>query len=134
MTRTRPLPSIVLLAAVFVAAFVTVRIVLDTPKPKPVAATTVASSAVTSPPSATVSVGIANFAFDPDPITVATGTAIVWTNNDSFAHTATGDDTAVFDSGKLEQGQSFTHKFDTAGTFTYKCAIHNSMTGTVVVQ
>ena len=31
-------------------------------------------------------------------------------------------------------GGTFTHQFDTAGEFGYKCGIHSSMTGTIIVQ
>lgn len=78
-------------------------------------------------------VDIAGFAFAPDPLTIPKGTKVTWTNRDTFTHTATGDDTSIFDSKSLKTGESFSHTFATAGTFTYKCAIHNSMTGTVIV-
>jgi plastocyanin len=37
-------------------------------------------------------------------------------------------------SGLLAQGTSASLTFNTAGTFTYFCAIHPTMRGTVVVQ
>ena len=59
----------------------------------------------------------------------------VWTNSDGFAHTATSQDAAApFDTGKLETGQAASYRFEAPGTFAYKCAIHNSMTGTIVVK
>jgi plastocyanin len=78
-------------------------------------------------------VAIAGFAFDPAQLTVPVGTTLTWTNADSFAHTVTSRD-AGFDSGSLANGASFSHTFDAAGTFTYVCAIHPSMTATVVVD
>jgi hypothetical protein len=39
-----------------------------------------------------------------------------------------------FDSGTLHQGQSYTHAFQSAGTFSYVCSIHPSMKGTVTVS
>ena len=96
-------------------------------------------AASATPASGEVSVDIADFAFSPDPLDIAVGTKVTWTNKDSFAHTvtATGDASAAdaaFDSKKLDSGSSYSHTFAKAGTFTYRCAIHNSMTGTVVAK
>jgi plastocyanin len=44
----------------------------------------------------------------------------------------TADD-GSFGSGTLAQDAAFTRAFPIAGTFAYHCAIHPSMTGTVVV-
>ena len=81
-------------------------------------------------------VDIADFTFSPDAITVRRGSTVRWTNHDSLAHTATSDSDSdsKFDSGKLDTGASYAHRFVTKGTFTYKCAIHNSMTGSVKVS
>ena len=82
-----------------------------------------------------VSVNVQNFAFDPPNITVAPGTTVTWTNNDSAPHTVTATDPAgAFDSGTLRPGQSFSFTFTQPGTtYAYYCAIHPSMTGTVTV-
>lgn len=77
------------------------------------------------------SVSIQNFSFNPASITVKAGDTVTWTNNDSTTHTVTG---SGFDSGPLASGATFSHKFDTAGSFDYHCSIHKTMTGTVVVQ
>jgi plastocyanin len=39
-----------------------------------------------------------------------------------------------FGSSTLATGASFSHAFSTAGTYAYHCAIHASMTGTIVVR
>ena len=49
-------------------------------------------------------------------------------------HTATGVDREVLQSGAIKPGESFTQKFDTAGTFEYFCEFHANMKGTVVVK
>jgi plastocyanin len=77
-------------------------------------------------------VTIANFAFDPAEITVAAGTTVTWTNEDVAPHTVTADD-GPFDSGRLDQGGSFSQTFDQPGSFAYHCEFHPSMHGTVVV-
>jgi plastocyanin len=90
-----------------------------------------ATGAVAAAPTAS-SVAIADFAFAPAQLTVTSGTTITWTNSDGFAHTVdAADDTFVSDA--LDQGASFSHTFDAAGTFAYICGIHPSMAGTVVV-
>jgi plastocyanin len=39
-----------------------------------------------------------------------------------------------FDSGDVAPSKTFTRTFSTAGTFAYRCNIHQYMTGSVVVQ
>jgi plastocyanin len=93
-----------------------------------------AAGSVASPAAVTGSaVSIANFSFQPAAITVAVGTTVTWTNNDSSAHTVTAND-GSFDSGRLAPGATFSQTFATAGTFAYHCAIHSSMKATVIVQ
>jgi plastocyanin len=69
----------------------------------------------------------------PNPITVAVGTAVTWTNNDSIGHTSTSD-TGMFNSGTIAPGQSFSFTFQAAGTYPYHCTFHPGMVGSVVVQ
>ena len=78
-------------------------------------------------------VTIADFAFEPADLEVEAGTTVTFTNEDGFAHTVTAKDKS-FDSGNLAEGASFEHTFDEPGTFDYLCAIHNSMTGSVIVS
>ncbi len=79
------------------------------------------------------SVSISGFAFVPAVDTVKAGATVTWTNQDAVAHTVTADD-GTFGSAHLGNGATFSRTFNTAGTFTYHCAIHASMHGTVVVQ
>jgi plastocyanin len=81
----------------------------------------------------TTTVSIKNFAFNPPNATVAPGTTVTWVNNDQTAHTVTANDGA-FDSGTLQPGQSYSFKFDKAGTYAYHCNIHHDMTATVTVS
>jgi plastocyanin len=78
------------------------------------------------------SVTIADFAFAPPELTVAAGTTVTWTNEDWAPHTATAED-GSFDSGRLDQGDSFEQTFDEPGTFAYHCSFHPGMVGSVVV-
>ncbi len=77
-------------------------------------------------------VAIKDFSFQPGSISVAVGSTVTWTNQDTTGHTVTADD-GSFDSGTLAPGATFSHTFDTAGTFTYHCNIHHSMTATITV-
>ena len=58
---------------------------------------------------------------------------MTWTNNGPSVHTVTADD-GSFDSGNISVGKTFSHTFQTAGTFAYHCTIHPFMKATVIVQ
>ena len=78
-------------------------------------------------------VSIDDFVYKPAELTVKSGTTVTFTNKDGFAHTVTAKDRS-YDSENLDEGQSFEHTYDEPGTYEYFCAIHNSMTGSVVVE
>ncbi len=81
---------------------------------------------------ASAEVEIVDFAFDPAEVRIAAGTTVTWTNRDSVPHTATADD-GSFDTGAIDGGASASHTFDAPGTFSYVCAFHPSMTGSITV-
>lgn len=81
----------------------------------------------------TAQVVIDNMQFNPDPVSVATGDSVQWTNNMGFPHTVTADD-GSFDSGPIGPGQTFTQTFTAAGSVGYHCDIHPQMTGTITVS
>ncbi len=83
--------------------------------------------------SGNVAVSIAGFAFKPASLTITAGSTVTWTNGDAVTHTATADG-GEFDSGDLANGKTFSHTFANKGTFTYHCAIHSNMLGTITVQ
>lgn len=58
------------------------------------------------------------------------GEEIIWTNNDSMAHTVTFDN-GMADSGSIAPGKSFAFFFTKSGTYTYHCAIHPNMKGSL---
>lgn len=78
-------------------------------------------------------VGIADFHFTPGTTTIQVGDTITWTNNGPSPHSATANNHS-FDTGVLKKGQSGSHTFTQAGTFTYFCSVHPFMHGTIVVQ
>jgi plastocyanin len=73
--------------------------------------------------------------FDPKALTIAVGSTVTWTNNGNNIHTLTSSD-GLFDSGGLLGGQSFSFKFDKAGTYRLICRQHglNGMGAQVIVQ
>ncbi len=80
-----------------------------------------------------VVVKIDNFSFMPHDITVATGTTVIWVNNDDIPHTIVST-TDLFKSKALDTDDKFSFKFDKPGTYEYFCSIHPKMTAKVVVQ
>lgn len=81
-----------------------------------------------------VPVDIRDFAFSPNPVEIAVGDTVTWTNQDQVPHTATAEDRGVLQSGTISPGSSFSQTFETAGEFPYFCEFHPNMTGTIVVQ
>jgi plastocyanin len=134
------LPLVVLAAIVVTAACganPNYKSVATVPPAAPSAATVsaaVSASAQSSAAAVTVQALIANLTF-PDTIAVKPGTTITWTNKDSFAHTVTANpgQSETFDSKNLNAAGTFSVTFTKAGTFSYHCNIHPTMTGKVVV-
>ncbi len=77
--------------------------------------------------------------FIPSTVVITVGGTVTWENTDTMAHTSSsgtpvdGPD-GVFDSSLVMAGASFSHTFDSAGTFDYFCMVHPWMTGTVIVE
>ena len=87
-----------------------------------------------SRPAATVTktVKITATAFSPASVTIKTGDAIKWSNTDTKAHQVVANNGA-FASPTIAAGRSWTHTFNTAGTYRYHDALHPALTGRVVV-
>ena len=80
-----------------------------------------------------------NIAFVPASKTISVGTTITWINKDSYPHQPISgipnSPDGIFKSGPLNTGDSFSYKFNTAGTFKYYCFIHGAMmTASITVQ
>ena len=90
------------------------------PQPKAIAA---ASGGVT----------IADFSFSPATLTINQGDTVTWVNNGPTAHSATANN-GSFNTGILKAGQSASHTFAQAGTYSYFCQPHPFMKATIVVQ
>jgi amicyanin len=87
----------------------------------------------TSEPAAN-SVDIAGMQFQPATIRVKAGEDVTWTNRAAMPHTVSGSEHGELSSARLSQGSMFSHTFEKPGTYTYYCALHPSMTGTVIVE
>jgi len=77
------------------------------------------------------SIEITGFAFSPSTLTIQAGDSVTWTNKDLVAHTATAVN--GFDSGFLEQGESYSFTFNQVGIFDYICTPHPYMQGNITV-
>ena len=82
---------------------------------------------------ATKAVAIRATGFVPATVTIATGDAVKWTNRDTKNHQVVANN-GSFASAAIKPGKTYTHTFNTAGTFGYRDALHPSLTGKVVVK
>ncbi len=82
---------------------------------------------------ATYNVSVRDFAFSPTTITVAQGSYVKWTFFDSVEHTATRSGVGGWNSGLRNDGEAYQRLFKAAGSFSYLCTPHASMTGVVRV-
>ncbi len=109
----------VFFAAVAVLALLLFGCIQQPAAPSPTPAAT-ASVAVQQP--GVAHVRIAGDAFSPQYLTVARGTTVVWTNEDSKPHSIV---LPQIDSGPINPGQSFNYSFNEEGVFDYVCGIHS---------
>ena len=84
-----------------------------------------------------VAADIKIFQFQPKAIEVPTGTTITWTNWDSSGHSVTSGTPEMpdgqFDTGFFKKGESASVTFDKPGEYSFFCARHKNMRGTVKV-
>jgi plastocyanin len=72
--------------------------------------------------------------YSPEAVEIKTGETVEWINNDLTPHTVTSQTGSELNSGSIEPGSSWSHKFDQAGTFPYYCTFHTEMKGTITVK
>ncbi len=95
-----------------------------------------ATAATAAPAAQPVTIDIQGFKF-PANTDVAKGTKVTWTNKDTTGHTVSSGTAPTKDGkfdGQLAGGGTFSFTFNDAGTFTYFCSIHTTMTGTITVK
>ena len=73
--------------------------------------------------------------YTPAQITVILGVnaTVAWTNHDVIIHNMIATNGA-FNSGDVAPGSTFVFTFTQAGTYTYYCSYHASMSGVVIVK
>jgi plastocyanin len=75
-------------------------------------------------------VNVVDNKFDPKTIAIAPGDTVTWDFKGSVQHNVSGK--GGLSSGNMKTG-SYSHTFNSAGTYTYECTIHTGMTGKVTV-
>lgn len=111
--RTRPVPSLVLAAVVFIALPAT---------------------------AANHIVNIEGVTFVPASIVINTGDTVIWRNTDVLNHTVTAGNpcspNGQFNSGVMDPDAEFSFTFNTVGDYNYYCLFHclGGMTGDVTVE
>lgn len=84
---------------------------------------------------ASASVKIANFGYQPSPLTVGPGAVVSVTNTDGAEHTATSDVAGLFIGDDIKHGMTVTFTAPAKpGTYTFHCQYHRSMHGTLIVK
>jgi plastocyanin len=84
---------------------------------------------------ATGTADVEDYGYRPETVRIEPGDRVRWSNQATQVHTVTTDDAGAedFDSGRLGEGEEYTHTFQQAGTFPYHCEVHSSMQGVVQV-
>jgi len=88
------------------------------------------SGAVLALPASAANVGVqlGDGFFEPRDLVVALGDTVTWTHTGTKVHTVNSDDGA-WNSEDLNNGDTFEHTFDRAGTFGYFCLYHGGPGG-----
>jgi plastocyanin len=122
MRRHAVLPAIALLAAVLVVAGCSSSEVATTTPPAP---------ATTGGPNQ-YRVVMESFAFTPAELTVPVGATVTWVNRHAANHDVVADD-GTFASPLFGTGETYSFTFTESGQYPYRCSIHPSMRGTIIV-
>ncbi len=80
-----------------------------------------------------------NECYIPYHVTASAGTEIVWSNDDTAAHTVTSGSPAdgpdgIFDSSILAGGLTFSVTLDEPGEYPYYCIVHPWMLGNITIE
>lgn len=81
----------------------------------------------------TVEVRMENIQYMPREVSVPVGGTVRWKNTDTPPHTVTSE-SGGFDSGQLQPGETYEHRFERPGKVDYLCTIHPGQTGVVNVR
>jgi plastocyanin len=113
------------------------------------AAAAASGPALAAPKTVEVSMDRAKMLFLPEVVKIKAGDTVRWVNPTGVFHSATFDPAKVkdprgvslpagaepFDSGKIDEDESYSHVFTVKGTYRYVCKYHQNMgmVGTVIV-
>jgi len=89
----------------------------------PVAPTATAAPSAGPPAGVAAVVAMVDDRFEPNDLTVAAGSTVTWINNGQNWHSLAAFD-GSFESGKVDPGQTWAHRFDAPGTYDYICKHH----------
>ena len=78
-------------------------------------------------------VHIKDFLYGPKVLRAHTNEAITFANDDAEPHTVTAT-RSTFDSGPIDSGATWVHRFTRPGTYSYICSFHPYMRGRIVVS
>lgn len=84
-------------------------------------------------------VEVSEFVFEPDPVTIAAGQTVTWSNIGSSRHTVTAASEPtvepLFKSPPVQPDSTFVQVFNEPGTYDYFCSIHpDRMRGQIIVE
>lgn len=136
-TDMPPEPAPTSTAATGVAATSTTTTAPTAPAPAPKPTTTNTKpkpSTAPAPATKTVVVTITGSKFSPQIIAANPGDTVLWVNKDTLPHTTRSDGSLLWDSGTIRPGGSFKRVFQSTGSYSYGCAIHPGMKGTIVIN
>ena len=83
--------------------------------------------------SATHTVVIEAMQFTPQSLEMRQGDTIVWVNKDAFPHNVTAMD-GSFRSGDIDADGSWKFEVERKGEFPYRCTLHSTMKGNLIVK
>lgn len=83
--------------------------------------------------SVATTISIQNMTFNPNQITIKSGTNLQWVNNDNRQHQIMSDN-GEFQSMVLNPGDSYNFYFAKSGIYGYHDALNPTVTGTITVQ
>ncbi|PIN89687.1 hypothetical protein COU57_05595 [Candidatus Pacearchaeota archaeon CG10_big_fil_rev_8_21_14_0_10_32_14] len=79
-------------------------------------------------------INIQSYKFNPESLRIKAGDTVTWTNLDIVSHTITSDSGSEINSPQFSKDETYSHKFDQKGAYTYHCKLHSRMQGTIIVE
>lgn len=76
-------------------------------------------------------VTIQNQQFSPSTLTIKANDQVKWENKDNEVYQIKGDNWGNI---PLRPGKNFTQAFEKPGTYSYSCALHPELAGTIIVE